>query len=463
MSTKHTKKVRIKWGRLLLAVFVVAAGVAALIYFNPFGPKEPVLPPPVPKLPAQSESEATGAAPKRDDLLIRCVGDIMAHMPQVNAAKQPDGSYDFTHNYAFVEQYFKAADLMMGNFETTFSGDGTYSGYPGFDSPEVLATNVRSVGVNVALFANNHMYDTRLAGCINTVNVLRANNFLAVVGARTTTDENRSAVIDIRGVKIGIVAYTYEGSSAVRNVNGIPIDPNYVNSFRYSGGSVLDEDLAAIKSEMDWCRANGAEILICYFHWGTEYKQTPNAADKALAQFVAENGADIIFASHPHVVQPIDVITVEAAYKEAPAAEPVAPAAYGEIVRPSKAVKPTTWTKTVPVYYSMGNFISNQRYESLGSTYGETTSRRTERGMIANVNVSYDRQTGRIFYNDISFIPTWVDRYNAGGRTYYYVVPLIGDFSQNGALAESGHYNRASSALSAMIDLIGEQYIYKGQ
>ena len=466
MSARHSKKVKIKWGRFLLAVFVIAAGIGALFYFNPFAPKEPVLPPPVPKMPAQSASEDIGAAPKGQELLIRCAGDIMAHMPQVNAAKTGN-TYDFYDNYKYVEKYFKEADLMLANFETTFSGDGTYSGYPGFDSPDILTTQVKSAGVNVALFANNHMLDTRLKGARRTVNLLKKQGYLAVVGAREETTDPRSAVVEVKGVKVGLVAYTYETRlvNGRRTMNGSYMEndaPKYINSFRYNGADINAEDLNSIKSEIKWCKDNGADLVICYFHWGTEYRQSPDAADQKLAKFAAENGADIIFASHPHVVQPVKTINVEAQLKEVQREQPE-PAAYGEIVRPSKAETKTTYTKTVPIYYSLGNFISNQRYESLGSVYGETTARRTEQGLIGNVRISYNKETGKVTYEEISCIPTWVDRFSSGGRTYYYTVPLLGKFASSAPFTTSGHGSRATSALSAITKLIGEQYIYKVQ
>ena len=415
--------------------------------------------------PLQSESEDIGPAPKLQELTIRCVGDIMAHTPQLNAAKT-GSTYDFYSNYKYVEQYFKEADLMLGNFETTFSGDGKYSGYPAFDSPDVLAAQVRKAGINVALFSNNHMLDSGLNGAKRTVKILKQNDFLAVVGARENTSDPRSAVIESNGIKVGFVAFSYETRlvNGRRTMNGsytAADAPYYINSFRYGDGSILKEDKTAIKNEIQWCRDNGADIVICYFHWGTEYRNSPNAADQALAKFAAQSGADIIFASHPHILQPIKYIKVETEYKNNGYVQP-APAAYGELSRPSKH-QTGTWTKTVPVYYSMGNFISNQRYETLASYYGETAARRTEQGMIANVKILYNKETGKITYENVSCIPTWVDKYTAGGKTYYYVVPLIGNFNKNASLTASGHVSRAQNALTYIKQLLGEEFIYSGQ
>ncbi|MBQ9889935.1 MAG: CapA family protein, partial [Firmicutes bacterium] len=438
-------------------------------------------------------------------LLIRCAGDIMAHGPQLQSALRKDGSYDFTENYEYVSKYFAEADLAMANFETTFSEDGKYTGYPAFDSPNKLAEDVMNgAKINAALFANNHMLDSRLKGAINTVKVLKETGFDTVVGARQTTDGNRSAIKEVAGVKVGIVAYTYETPlvSGRRTLNGSYMEndaPDYINTFRYTTGAdkkkhINSDDLAAIKAEMDWCRENGAELVVCYFHWGTEYKQTPDNADKELAQFVAENGADIVFASHPHVLQPIQTIDIEVDYPviEEPEPEPEPEKkpepvkekeswiirlrkAFGLIKEepvkepdpepiepePEPEPKPTSWTKTVPVFWSMGNFISNQRTETLSGTYGAAKAVLTEQGMIANVQLTYNRETGEIKYDDISCIPTWVDKYATGGRNVYKIIPLIEDLGSNPTLKASGHAKRAQNAMDMIRKLLGEEYIYK--
>lgn len=507
MRAKHKKRVRIRWGRFLLSLFVLIAIVFAGLLFWPIPSDKPAN--------TAAENNTNSVAPVVPDpvqtefsMLVRCAGDIMAHGPQLTSALKKDGTYDFTENYEFVSKYFKEADLSMANFETTFSGDGKYTGYPAFDSPEKLAQDVFASGIHTALFANNHMLDSRLKGARNTVNVLRQSGFSPVVGARAETSEPRAAVTDVNGLKVGIIAYTYETRlvDGRRTMNGSYMDseaPNYINSFRYTTGSdkkshINQDDLNQIKGDLDWCRENGAEVIICYFHWGTEYKQTPDNADKELAQFVAENGADIIFASHPHVLQPIDIIEIEVDYPvEEPKEEPE-PEKQPEpeeepkkkesfIIRLRKAVglikeeepeepepvitpepvtepepKPTSWTKTVPVFWSLGNFVSNQRYESLSGTYGEAKSRLTEQGMIGNVKITYNRETGEIVYDDISCIPTWVDRYASGGRNVYKIIPLIEDLDSNPVLQASKHASRAKTAFESIKKLVGEEYIYSG-
>ena len=170
MRSKKKKKVRLNLKRFIPFLLIVAIVIVGL---NTVLAKE-VLPGPDVIYAPQEETV---------DLSIRCVGDIMCHSPQLAAAANRDGSYykteavgsstrittdstfDFLCNYEYVKQYLEEADLTLANFEVTFGGDDTFAGYPGFDSPDILASQVASCGVDVALFANNHMLDSKQGEC----------------------------------------------------------------------------------------------------------------------------------------------------------------------------------------------------------------------------------------------------------------------------------------------------------
>lgn len=469
------KKVRINWGKFLPCLLVLCVIIAAII----------VVPKLFKKTPsgnntanntnttniANNTNNSSQAPQTRTEMpiTIRCAGDILYHNPVIDSGKQADGSYDYTEHYALVKKWFEGADLSMAQFETTFYVDETpreyQGGYPTlvFDSPDILAKNVKAAGVDVALFANNHMLDSRLPGTKSTVKYLRNVGFSAVCGARAETSEPRWQIVEAAGLKVGILAFTYEtdlSDSGKRTVNGTPMEddaPDYINSFRYVEGAdgqyhINSDDLALIKSEMQKCKDNGAEILICYFHRGRgsqEYATQPDNPDKELMQFAAENGADIIFAGHPHMLQPVDVINVEVPYPNGVTGED------GK----------TTWAKTVPVYYSMGNFISNQRHETLayynGQPYLGDRATLTEQGIIANVELTYIKETGEIKYNNISAIPTWVEKYNNGSRDVYQIIPLIDNLDSIASLQASGHLQRAKEALASITDFLGAKYIYQ--
>ncbi len=369
-----------------------------------------------------SAPPGTEAPEEAVSLKIAAVGDVMVHKSQIIAQYDSQtGTYNFDNNFIFVKNDIEKADLALCNLETTFGG-GQYSGYPTFNSPESLAVSLKNTGFDAAMTANNHIMDTGLSGMKRTLETLRQ---AGLETAGTHLDgEPDYAILDVKNVKVGIVAYLYETPEvgAVPTINGSHIATEawpLLNTFSYYD---LDEDLMKIKQSIQDARAAGAEIVICYFHWGEEYQRSPNEYQQHIAREAASYGADVIFASHPHVLQGMEMINDSASGRK------------------------------VPVYYSMGNFISNQRTETLDNRY-------TEQGMIAEVNLEYMKSTKQILTVEMKAIPTWLDKYKKNGKYIYTIIPLDDQLKQNAALAESGHLSRAEQALSDVKALLGEEYI----
>lgn len=353
-------------------------------------------------------------------LEIVCVGDIMVHEPQIPSQfDSATGTYDYTNNFQYIKPYIEKADLALGNFEGTFGG-APYKGYPAFSAPDELASALKGAGFDVIITANNHMTDRGHEGVLRTLDVLEEQK-LVIAGSRRDSADPRYALTTVEGITIGVVAYTYEtsGSGPEVFINGSFIPERtaaLLNSFSYNR---LDGDMAKIGETMTAARDAGAELVILYLHWGEEYQQTPNQWQRTIAEkAAAELGADIIFASHPHVLQEMTLI-------------------------PGKNPE-----QKVPVFYSMGNFISNQRQETLQNRF-------TEQGMIARVNLEFMKSTGTITSIGIEATPTWVDRYKRNGKTVYEIIPLDDQMETNPALMESGHLQRARQAREDIHGLLG--------
>ncbi|SET68055.1 poly-gamma-glutamate synthesis protein (capsule biosynthesis protein) [Natronincola peptidivorans] len=333
------------------------------------------------------------------EIVISAVGDIMVHGPQLRAQHNAStGDYDFTNNFQFIEAYLKAGDLTIGNLETTFGGEEKgYSSFPKFNTPDALADALKKAGFDVIVTANNHTIDTGSSGMLRTIDVLQ-NRDLMVVGTRRSEDINNFIMKDIKGIKIGLTAYTYESPpyGDFKTLNGLIVPKeveSLINTFSYDS---LDEDLLKMKQEVKEMKAMGAEIIIFYLHWGAEYHRQPNHYQRYIAEKLAEYGVDIILGSHPHVVQPVEFIE-------------------------------TTEGKTL-VVYSMGNFISNQRYEILNNRF-------TEDGIIINIKIKKDFQEDLVTIEKVSYVPTWVHRYIAQGKTFYEIIPVAD------ALEDKSFYN----------------------
>ncbi len=357
-------------------------------------------------------------------LEILCVGDVMAHGAQIKAQyNSSDGTYDFTNNFKYVKDYISAADLALCNVETTFAGE-PYSGYPNFAAPDALADALKDAGFDVAMTANNHMLDRGKSGLLRTLEVLRAKGF-ATTGSIYQTDEARYAMSEVKGLKIATVAYTYETTNNNGRVaiNGglVPEETAaLINSFSYQR---IDTDLAEIASVVSAAREAGADIVILYMHWGEEYQKTANDWQRTLASRIAnEMDVDMIFASHPHNLQEAEMYTKTLADGS---------------------------TKQIPVFYSMGNFISNQRTETLGAGYADS-----ETGCLAIVDLEYMASTDEVSAITMKALPVWVDKYSDGVKNVYELIPLDENLAANATLAVSGHLQRAEKAKEAAYGLL---------
>ncbi|HCU07935.1 MAG TPA: hypothetical protein DF480_03030 [Clostridiales bacterium] len=447
------RKKKKRTGRILLAAFCLVVAVFGLLLFFPL----------------PEEAPGTEPEPRSAELTIRCAGDVMGHLSQLIANyDSATGAYDFSSDYEYVQEYIKEADLSLCNMETTFLGDGDYKGYPYFNSPDQLAFDIAKAGFDVALFSNNHILDTKLAGLERSLQVLSEAG-LSTAGAYSEGGE-RTLIVPVGELNVGIVAYTYETSlyNGHRTLNGSIMPAGAaerINSFRYYE---LEEDIQKITDDIASVRKQGADIVITYFHWGNEYQRNAGRIEKEMALRVAQAGTDIIFASHPHVVQGIEEILLEEEIVPAPPAEALPDSEESWILHfrhkfgiglpepeeePIVDEGPQLRTRVVPVFYSMGNFISNQRQETLDNRY-------TEQGMIASVRLTYDLDEGYIKEIDTEFIPTWVEKYSKNGKAYYAIIPLVGDYHENPELLASGHGARAEEALTDMIELIGGKYLY---
>ncbi len=348
------------------------------------------------------------------DIEILCVGDIMVHQPQLNAANNGDGTYSFDENFTFVKPYIEKADLAICNLETTFGGE-PYTGYPTFSTPDNLAVTLKNIGFDVASTANNHVNDRGLSGIDNTVSVLLSNEFV-VTGSRNNTESARWAESVVKGVRIGTLSYTYQTPSVPGSVS---INGNYVseeiaarlNSFGYEDS---DAEIAKIDQQISEMKSAGIDIVVLYLHWGEEYQLTANAYQRTFAERLASNpDVDVIFGSHPHVLQEMEI-----------------------------------YNGRTPVFFSLGNFISNQRTETVNNRYTET-------GAIGRVDLVYDTDNKSIVKADADAVPTWVEKYLAEGKTRYSIIPLDDNLDSNPVLAASGHLQRAQNANNDAIERLG--------
>ena len=325
-------------------------------------------------------------------------GDILMHGKVINSGKQDDGSYNFDSIFQYVKSYSQAADFSVANLETTLCGTDNgyaYAGNPKFNCPDAIVDSLKGAGFDMLLTANNHADDTSLVGYKRTLNVVREKG-LDTLGTYLSADEQKWTIEEVNGIKIGMVCYTYSDGFSQ---NGYPLlnynevgENGILNYFTYDK---LPEFYTQLQGYLDEMKAAGAEATVVYLHWGEEYKwktgEGPNANQTAMAQKLCDMGVDVIVGGHPHVVQPVDLLTSGTDAEH----------------------------KTI-VLYSMGNAVSNQRKEEMQQS--EPTGH-TEDGVLFCVTFA-KYSDGSVCVNSAELIPTWVNMHANSGSTEYNILPL---------------------------------------
>lgn len=278
------------------------------------------------------DSIAQAHRPRRVRMVV--AGDLMQHLPQVNAARTAEG-FDYAPCFEWVRPRFAEADLAVVNLETTLTPAPPYTGYPMFRSPRALARAMREAGIDLAVMANNHCADGGRKGVDHTIAALTEEGIAHTGVFRDSTDfqRNHPLLIERNGIRFAVVNYTY-------GTNGLPTP----------AGKIINLiDTLAIKRDIAEIDRRKVDCIIAALHWGIEYQRHPNAEQRAVAQLLRRAGVDLVLGSHPHVVQPFEE------------------------------------DSTGIVLYSLGNFVSNQR------------QRYTDGGLVATIDITrhYD---GRMAY-----------------------------------------------------------------
>lgn len=243
------------------------------------------------------------------------IGDIMIHDQQLDAAKRKDGTYDFSPSFRRVKPLLRDS-FLVGNLETVFAGEGKklrYAGFPLFNTPDVFTENLTGdLGVDLLTLANNHIFDRGAEGARRTVTVLNSADIPCIGLGLDDIPSNDAIILDNAGIRTAFINHSY-GSNLWPKSSDVHLN-------------VYGED--DIVTAMTRAKALSPDVIIALFHWGNEYHYKPNVHQKRAANIALREGAALVVGTHPHVLQPVDVIV-------------------------SNDVKAVAW--------SLGNFVSFQR------------------------------------------------------------------------------------------------------
>ena len=233
---------------------------------------------------------------RQDTVSICFIGDVMMHASQIEEARRGRSGYDFTSYFSLIEEELASADVAVANMEFSLGGE-PYTGYPAFSAPDELAVQAAESGIDVFLAANNHIYDRGQKGAertLGTYRALAASHGIAYTGLASEEEEMRNIyplILNIKGIRLALVNFTYATNGGRRE--------GWPKVFYMDSRQEISDAMS---------RARNADITVVLPHWGEEYRLRHSPQQEALARSLADEGADFIIGTHPHVVQDTAVI-----------------------------------------------------------------------------------------------------------------------------------------------------------
>ena len=256
--------------------------------------------------------------------VIAFTGDIMMHIPvkasaiahnKVNEATKVsnnNGGFDFL--FERIQDSFKGSDIVVGNMEFPVSPP-FYAKPKIFNCyPEVIPA-LKKAGFTMLHIANNHILDQGEKGIISTMDYI-GNNRLDYLGVAADEPAARAGIVkNVDGMRIGFIGYAgHMNYSLPKKQKGYHLNWLY-------NASEVKHDIADIRTRCDY--------LVLVAHTGVEYSPQPRSIDSELMKTYLNEGVDLIICHHTHLLQPVEKIV-------------------------------TSDGRDCFIFYSLGNFISNQ-------------------------------------------------------------------------------------------------------
>lgn len=334
VARKKRVKKKVLFVTLLLILFIGASIAGVSIYKN--------------KKPAKKPAKDTQGVIKKEEEKEKvytakfiAAGDALIHNAVRYSALQSDGTFDFNSEFDMIRDIISGYDIKFYNQESMINGnDSSYPSGGGlyFNTPTAYGTAALNAGFNLVSLANNHSMDTGVNGVLGSVNYWKSKDGIIFDGM-TDSEEMRNdytrLIGEVNNIKYGFLAYT-------TSTNGNPVPQNKSYLVNTYNEEKVKKDIEALRDKVD--------VLIVSMHWGIEYILEPNAEEKKIAKFLADNNVDIVIGNHAHCIQPIEKIN-----------------------------------NTV-VYYALGNLMSNQGY--LTSKFPNKYGQKVTIGALGNLTIT---------------------------------------------------------------------------
>lgn len=272
-------------------------------------------------------------------------------------------AYDFTETLSLLSGELRG-DLTMVTLENLIIPDAKASA---LIAPASMVKTLADVGVDMVALGFSKAYDQKLNGVTSTVAAAKQARLNTVGAYGSAEDAAALDVITVQTAKVAILHYVEslsgKGASAMKKDG---------NSF-----AVPLLDMAKVQADIAAVKAKGAQVIVVSVDWTSATKSTVTKNQAALAQQIADAGADIIVGTGTRVTQPVAWLT--------------------------------SGSRRVLCAYSLGSLLNDGRKD------GNVAS------LLLQLTISCDG-AGNVTFDRVAYTPTYIWRYKQDGKYYYRVV-----------------------------------------
>jgi poly-gamma-glutamate synthesis protein (capsule biosynthesis protein) len=330
-------------------------------------------------------------APQRVTLIFG--GDVIPHEPIKKVAEKharfaKDGTSlndsGWGHVFGPLSPVFRGYDFAIVNLETPVTRrEQKEVKELLFNAPPELLAGLKSSGVDVATFANNHCLDMHPEGITNTRDALDEAGLLTTGAGRTEAEAWTPLILEKNGVRIALIAVS-RWLNKFQNTGGpgdphVPVVPYLEEPI--GGGRTIEAFFAHIRET-----AKTVDAVIVAIHWGAEYVHEPMSYDRELARGMLDAGAIAVIGHHPHVLQPVTPQRLRDG-------------------------------RTGLVAFSLGNLVSNQDYNVADGTKRD--------GLLLGIELTRIKPGGPLLITKVT--PVGIGTENRTGRERRNVQPVLLD------------------------------------
>ncbi len=348
-----------------------------------------------------SETEKTiiNSNSNKPDRVIRisAVGDILCGSEMLEDAKQKDNTYTFDYMFQNITSYIKNSDIVLGTMETNFTAN-PYSGYGNRNSPKEFGMAVKKSGINLVSISTNHSLDYGINGLKET------KKYLQEIGFSTVGDRLEKETVNIQKIKdakIAFLSYTYgvedSSSKSKKDLESL---------------NIFNEKIA--KEDLEYAKEN-ADYIFVIMHWGDDYATVQSKEQEKVANFLIENGANVILGNHPAVIQPMEVRETD----------------NGDVF----------------IAYSLGNYISSINYEA------------SKVELVLNIELRKRGEDGKIVLSKVDYTPIYVLDNGEKAKNRYELIDMKGVAKEyaggNTSIVDKKTYNKLLDGLKLLKEVIG--------